>query len=91
MEYRLKPRTIEAIQWTGKNLSELLEFAGNAAHDIYEMPDGTYTLEINTLGLRCRPNIGDYIYKIPGGDFGITLQKSFEDMYEPRKNSNSYN
>ena len=89
MTYRNKPVVIEAVQWTGKNVHEMLEFAGTAAHDIYELPDGTYTLEINILGLRCRPDIGDYIYKISDEGFGIMLPKSFEDMYEPIEESDS--
>ena len=63
MKYRNKPVVIEAIQWTGKNVGEMLAFAGTAVHDIYQVPGGTYSMIINTPAGKTHVSIGDYIIK----------------------------
>ena len=63
MKYRNKPAIVEAIQWTGKNVGEILTFAGTAVRDIYQVPGGTYSMMINTPAGKTHISIGDYIIK----------------------------
>ena len=62
-KYRKKPVIIEAIQWTGKNLSEIDNFMGGTVEN-----KGT-TLIIHTLEGDMKANIGDYIIKGVNGEF----------------------
>ena len=63
-QYRKKPVIIEAIQWTGKNLSEILNFVG---------PTATHSdvtgLTIQTLEGDHHASNGDYIIKGVQGEF----------------------
>ena len=48
MKYKSKPKIIEAIQWTGKNLDEIYSFCGpENIGPIERRPD--YALKIKTL------------------------------------------
>lgn len=56
-KYRKKPVIIEAIQWTGKNLSEIDNFMSGTVEN-----KGA-TLVIHTLEGDMEASIGDYIIK----------------------------
>ena len=69
-EYRKKPIVVEAIQWTGGNLEEVLKFCDGCkppkerkatAFDF----GNTIALQIRTLEGNMNANIGDYIIKEP--------------------------
>lgn len=57
-KYRKKPVIIEAIQWTGKNLSEIDNFMGEIVEN-----KRNYPLVIHTLEGNMEASIGDYIIK----------------------------
>lgn len=90
MKYRNKPVVIEAIQWTGKNVSEILAFAGTAVHDIYQVPGGTYSMIINTPAGKTHVSIGDYIIKgLEDGRVYPCNPDVFEKNYESVEESDS--
>ena len=75
-EYRKKPVVIEAVQWTGKNISDIIGFFGGAA-----MCEGQDII-IGTLEGEMRAMPGDWIIKGVKGEFSISPQKAFLADYE---------
>ena len=64
--YIKKPVTIEAVQWTGDNLSDVLEFCESCFS--YERSDKKI-LTISTLEGNMKASTGDYIIKGIQGEF----------------------
>ena len=64
-KYRKKPVVIEAVQWTGKNITEVLDFMDwrNVAHD------AASGLTIRTLEGNHQASPGDFIIKDVNGEF----------------------
>ena len=60
LHYRKKPVTVEAIIWTGDNVTEMVEFSDNCF--TYHRDD-VITLQIVTTGETMTAAIGDYIIK----------------------------
>lgn len=88
--YRKKPVVIEAIQWTGDNLKEVIEFTGwhesarkKWTWEEYEQIVARDGLKIFTLEgtLTARP--GDYIIRGIRGEFYPCRSDIFEEIYEP--------
>ena len=75
-KYRKKPVIIEAIQWNGKNLSEIDNFMGGIVEN-----KGT-TLVIHTLEGDMEASIGDYIIKGVKGEFYPCKPNIFAKTYE---------
>lgn len=78
--YKTKPCEIEAIQWTGKNIIELLDWGQgkilwNDADDLF----------IDTLEGRMKASINDYIIKGLRGEFYPCKPDVFEKKYEKIK------
>lgn len=88
MKYRKKPVVIEAMQWNGDNLKEVMEFIGSEFK--YEPNTYWYTnkftyngeLHINTLEGEMLASIGDYIIKGVKGEFYPCKSDIFEATYE---------
>lgn len=76
-KYRKKPVEVEAIQWRGSNLKEILEFSSEAYID-----KDNYTLKIHTLEGEMIANRGDYIIKGIEGEFYPCKQDIFEKTYD---------
>jgi hypothetical protein len=78
--YKTKPCEIEAIQWTGKNIIELLDWGQGKIlwNDIDD-------LFIDTLEGRMKANINDYIIKGLRGEFYPCKPDVFEKKYEKIK------
>lgn len=77
-KFRKKPVVIEAIQWTGENLSEILNFVGPTANH------GDVTgLTIRTLEGDHHASEGDFIIKGVQGEFYPCKPEIFEATYEP--------
>lgn len=74
--YRKKPVVIEAIQWNGENLQEILKWVGDKAY----YSDGLY---IKTLEGDLKASIGDFIIKGIKGEFYPCKPDIFEKTYEP--------
>lgn len=75
--YKTKPCEIEAIQWTGKNEKEILDFL---KHKYYISFDGD--LYLVTLENEMKVNFGDYIIKDLRGDFYPYKPDVFVKMFE---------
>ncbi len=88
--YRKKPVVIQAIQWDGLNLSEVMSFCeGKARAEIY---DAAYKagvdrpvadIFIDTLEGAHHASVGDYIIKGVNGEFYPCKPDIFEKTYEP--------
>lgn len=77
MRFRKKPVVIEAIQWTGDNLQEILEFVGAPA------THGDVTgLTIRTLEGDHHASEGDYIIKGVQGEFYPCKPDIFKKTYD---------
>ena len=75
-KYRKKPVIIEAIQWNGKNLSEIDNFMGRLVEN-----KGTIIV-IHTLEGDMEASIGDYIIKGVNGEFYPCKPNIFTKTYE---------
>ena len=75
-KYRKKPVTIEAIQWTGKNLSEIDNFV------CVSIANKGTILIIHTLEGDMEASIGDYIIKGVNGEFYPCKPDIFDKTYE---------
>lgn len=81
MKYRKKPVVIEAVQWNGRNASDILFFAGFDKKNIGDLYDGM-PIVIHTLEGDMTANIGDYIIKGVNGEFYPCKPDIFEKTYE---------
>ena len=89
MKYRKKPVVIEAIEWTGKNLKEIIDFTGqhpSVSHlswSEYEKLVADKGLKIFTLEGSHMATIGDYIIKGVKGECYPCKPDIFEQTYDP--------
>ena len=79
--FRKKPVVIEAVQWTGENLSAIAEFTGQAVTGATQTPDGA-AIGISTLEGEMQAKPGDYIIKGVKGEFYPCKPDIFEATYE---------
>lgn len=78
MKYRKKPVVVEAVQWTGKNQTEIDKFCGmNVVWSENKKMFLVLTLEGTMLA-----SIGDYIIKGVNGEFYPCKPDIFEKTYE---------
>lgn len=88
--YRKKPVVVQAVQWNGRNLSEVSQFCEGAARvEIYDAawkagvaPPGV-DLTISTLEGPHHASVGDYIIKGVNGEFYPCKPDIFKKTYEP--------
>lgn len=76
-KYRKKPVVIEAVQFTGNNVDEILEFA----KDSFNNPS-TSEIVIPTLEGNMMVSIGDYVIKGVNGKFYPCKPDIFDKTYE---------
>ena len=93
MKYRKKPVVVEAIQWTGLNAIEIMDFVGK--HLKYGVDEDMSTayiagqgapvcyIEIPTLEGDMTVSYGDYIIKGVNGEFYPCKPDIFLKTYEP--------
>ena len=81
MKYRKKPVVIEAVQWSGNNLNEILDFMKDKQPNYYE-DDEKKLLTIQTLEGNMIASVGDYIIKGVKGEFYPCKPDIFEQTYE---------
>jgi len=86
MKYKKKPVIIDAIQWDGSNVNEILGFVDHL--DIrmsnHTVGDVVKTeLYINTLEGTMHASEGDWIIKGVHGEFYPCKPDIFEETYEP--------
>ena len=86
MKYRKKPVVIEAVQWNGENLDEVMTFCnGDASYEL--MARGASELVIATLEdgesiARHVASVGDFIIKGVAGEFYPCKPGIFAATYE---------
>ena len=80
MKFRTKPCEIEAIKWTGENLTEILRFANTQNIDIT-----SGVLIIKTLEGDMVASTGDYIIRGLRGEYYPCKPDVFQKKYEPCK------
>ena len=89
MKYRKKPVVIEAVEWTGDNLKEIIDFSGlhpsakKWSWEEYEAVVKKEGLKIFTLESQvflC--SVGDFIIKGVKGEFYACKPDIFEATYE---------
>lgn len=76
MKYKTKPCEIEAIQWTGNNLDEIIDFVKDDSW--FWLKD----LYIHTLEGDMKANVGDYIIKGLRGEYYPCKPDVFVKKYE---------
>ena len=77
MKYRKKPVTIEAIQWTGKNIDEIETFVNSV--DVEVSKDG---ITVHTLEGDMNASVGDYIIRGVKGEYYPCKPDIFMDTYD---------
>ena len=91
MKYRKKPVVIEAIQWDGNNLKEVMEFIGSEfsyeentdyVTNKFNYRKLTKKLFINTLEGKMEVSEGDYIIKGIKGEFYPCKPDIFINTYD---------
>lgn len=92
-QYRKKPVIIEAIQWIGSNLREVIAFTdgppdtrtmhAQMAWDDYSDLVDRDGLKIHTLEGKMLANVGDWIIKGVKGEFYPCKPEIFAATYEP--------
>ena len=91
-KYRKKPVVIEAVQWTGENLAEVLAFTGKhpdwdkwfdsfEQYEDYVRVDGS-VFKIKTLEGTMAASPGDWIIKGVNGEFYPCKPDVFAATYE---------
>ena len=91
MKYRKKPVVIEAIQWNGNNLKEVMEFICSEfsyeentdyVTNKFNYRKVTKKLSINTLEGKMEVSEGDYIIKGIKGEFYPCKPDIFINTYD---------
>lgn len=80
IRYKTRPCEIEAIQWTGKNIIEILDWGQGKI--LWNDVDDLF---IDTLEGRMKADINDYIIKGLRGEFYPCKPDVFEKKYEKIK------
>lgn len=77
-KYRKKPVVIEAVEWTGSNINEIMNFMNwrNAAHD------DRSGLVIHTLEGNHNASVGDFVIKGVKGEFYPCKPDIFAATYD---------
>jgi len=87
--YRKKPVVIEAVQWTGKNLKEIINLTGlhptanKWTWEEFEQIVAANGLKIFTLEGKMTASVGDFIICGVSGEFYPCKPDIFEKTYEP--------
>lgn len=79
-KYRKKPVEIEAIQFDGTNVMELIEWVGGSAR--YSGLDSFSELLIQTLEGEMHASLGDWIIKGTEGEFYPCKPAAFAATFE---------
>lgn len=79
MKYRKKPAVIDAIEWTGSNADEVVEFMKSSYSSIF---DDNQNLTIHTLEGDMKANIGDFIIRGVDGEYYPCKPEIFNKTYE---------
>jgi len=88
--YRKKPVEIEALQWTGDNLQECIDFLGDSygGHRADRTPGGKSEITVLTLEGRHIASRGDYIVRGVQGEHYPVKPDIFERTYDDIEETN---
>ncbi len=75
--YRKKPVEVEALQWTGGNITEMCKFTNKDVRHLLSSGE----LYIDTLEGFMHASVGDYIIKGVNGEFYPCKPDIFEKTY----------
>ena len=78
-EYRKKPVIIEAIQWTGKNHKEIIDWSGA---ETVKFVDRGNQLVVRTSEGEMRAPVGHWILRGVEGEFYPCSDSVFEKTYD---------
>lgn len=78
MKFIKKPIPIEAVQWTGDNVDEIMNFMG----DNPPVFDYWNRITIQTLEGEMKASVGSWIIRGPKGEYYPCRQDIFEETYE---------
>jgi hypothetical protein len=81
--YKAKPVEIEALEWKGSNIREMLEFYPEVVTE--ESDEGECLIKIETLEGVMTANVGDYIIKGTLGEYYPCKPEAFHNKYEVLK------
>ena len=81
MKYRKKPGVIDAVQWTGANVDEVLGFI-LAAGSARRHPSSPQSIFLDTLEGTMRADAGDWIIRGVKGEFYPIKDEIFRATYE---------
>ena len=87
-KFRKKPVVIEAVQWTGRNLKEVIDFSGlhesakKWSWEEYEKVVADDGLKIFTLEGKMNADVNDWIIKGVKGEFYPCKPDIFAQTYE---------
>lgn len=97
--YTKKPVTIEALQWTGDNLAEVLQFTGKhpdfnkwfSSFEDYKnhVESNGFIFKILTLEGSMKAAVGDYIIRGVHGEYYPCKPDIFDKTYEPESSNNA--
>lgn len=77
-KYKKKPVVIEAIQWTGENTQEVVEFSRGKVR----VPDSIYHLIVDTLEGSMTASRGDFIIRGIQGEYYPCKPNIFFETYD---------
>lgn len=78
MRYRKRPVEVEALQWTGDNISDICKFIGKSVGEV--LVEGC--IYISTLEGKMAASKQDFIIKGVNGEFYPCKPDIFEKTYE---------
>lgn len=78
-KYRKKPTVVEAIQFTGKNMQDILAAVGNSQ---IRVPEDRQSIEIKTLEGTMTASKGDFIVRGIKGELYPVKPDIFEKLHE---------
>lgn len=76
--YVKKPIPIEALQYTGENFDELLEFSENSVF----LEDGEVYVDTLEGTMKMKNKVGDYLIRGIKGEYYFCEKLIFEESYE---------
>lgn len=81
-KYESIPHLIEAVKLSTENLKETEEWCGGSIKGIYlPLQEQVIAIWNNTLDRELRAEIGDYIYTDDTGEFFVSDEALFLEMY----------
>ena len=83
MKFRTKPCEIEAVQWEGHNLDEIIKFTNGLEKHIIRVEGLEPVIFISTLEGDMKASVGDYIIRGLRGEYYPCKPDVFHAKYEP--------